>query len=94
MNAPAEGFALKEKVAELSEVLLSRHPRMPMLLKEIYVALHKQPENVTLMTPEEVQIVVNGLKVQTQTEFAASATKPSATKSLAAKIGKLGADAF
>jgi hypothetical protein len=69
------GFELKEKVAELSELILSKHPRMPLLLREIHTALRKQPENVTLMSEEEVAVVVAGLKVQTGVEFATAAIK-------------------
>jgi hypothetical protein len=46
------------------------------------------------MSEEDVHVVVEGLKVQTGVEFAATVTKPSAAKSLAAKVAKLGADAF
>jgi hypothetical protein len=79
------GFELKEKVAELSELILSKHPRMPLLLREIHTALRKQPENVTLMSEEEIAVVVAGLKVQTGVEFATAAIKdksPSTTKRL------------
>lgn len=96
MSAPQEqtAYLLAEKVAELSAALLARHPKMPTLLREIHQTLNKYPEQVTLMSEEDIHQVVEGLKVQTGVEFALTATKPTATKSLAAKIGKLGADAF
>lgn len=85
------GFALKSQVAELSELILSRHPRLPFLLREIHTALRAQPENVTLMSEEEIAVVIAGLKVQTATDFAIATTpKMSALK----KIKSLGADAF
>jgi len=87
-------YLLQEKVAELSAALLERHPRMPTLLREIHTTLSKYPEQVTLMSEDDVRAVVEGLKVQTGVEFAATATKSSGTKSLAAKVAKLGADAF
>lgn len=87
-------YLLGEKVAELSAALLARHPKMPTLLREIHQTLSKYPEQVTLMSEEDIHVVVEGLKIQTGVEFAATATKPAAAKSLAAKIGKLGADAF
>jgi hypothetical protein len=46
------------------------------------------------MSEDDIHVVVEGLKVQTGVEFAATASKPAAAKSLAAKITKLGADAF
>jgi hypothetical protein len=96
MSAPQDqtAYLLGEKVAELSAALLARHPKMPTLLREIHQTLSKYPEQVTLMSEEDIRAVVEGLKIQTGVEFAATVTKPSGSKSLAAKIGKLGADAF
>lgn len=90
------GFELQTKVLELETALKERHPRMPNLLQEIYVALRAQPENVTLLSPEEVAIIVSGLSAQTQTEFAASvvSSKTSVSKSINARIKAGGADAF
>lgn len=91
------GFALKEKVEDLRDAILSKHPRMPTLLREIHTTLRAQPENVTLMSDEEIAVLVSGLKIQTQTEFSASMVKESkgaGSKTVAAKIKELGADAF
>ena len=88
------GFELQEKVQSLKDALLSKHPTMPTLLQEIYKTLRAQPENVTLMTEEQIAVIVEGLKVQTQTSFAASVTKPSAAKAASAKIKQLGIAAF
>lgn len=92
--ADQTAYVLQEKVAELSAALLTRHPRMPTLLREIHQTLSKYPEQVTLMNEDDIRVVVEGLKVQTGVEFAATVTKPSATKSIKAKIDKLGDDAF
>ena len=88
------GFELKEKVAELASYLIARHPRMPLLLREIHTALRAQPENVTLMSEEEIAIIVSGLKIQTATEFASSAIKGVGAKSAISKIKSLGSSAF
>lgn len=90
------GFELKEKVATLGQTILDRHPTMPTLLREIHTALRKQPENVTLLSDEEIAILVRGLENQTNTYLAAtvSGAKKSSTKSLAAKLASLGDDAF
>lgn len=88
-------FELESKIAELSETILAKHPRMPSLLREIHTTLRAQPENVTLLSEEQIQIIVSGLKVQTNTEFAQAALKsPSANKSAVSKIKALGSDAF
>lgn len=89
-----ELFELKEKVAQLSELMLSKHPRMPVLLREIHTTLRAQPENVTLLSEEDISVIVNGLKIQTGVEFAAAATKGSGNKSAIAKIKSLGTEAF
>ena len=89
---PAE--QLSEKVSALAEAILGRHPTMPTLLREIHTTLRSYPEQVTLLSESEIQIIVSGLSVQTNVAFAASASKPAAAKSLTAKIKALGADAF
>lgn len=101
MNSPTSvstdtgpAFQLAEKVATLSEAILSRHPTMPTLLREIHTTLLQYPEQVTLLSEPEIQVIVSGLSVQTNVAFAASASKPAAAKSLTAKIKQLGADAF
>lgn len=88
------GFELREKVLSLEAALLERHPRMPVLLREIHTVLRAQPENVTLFSEDEIAILVSGLKIQTGVEFAASATKGSGAKSATAKIKSLGTGAF
>lgn len=70
----------KSKIAELSEAILAAHPTMPMLLKQIHTNLKSDPEIVTLLDEEEIQIIVSGLKKQTQTELIQSALKPKRGK--------------
>lgn len=76
---PAE--QLKEKVISLQTQLLEAHPRMPVLLREIHTQLRADPELVTTLSEEDISIIVNGLKKQTQTEIATSTMK-SRTKSV------------
>jgi hypothetical protein len=66
---------IKMKIAELEQMILTAHPSMPLLLKDIHGLLKSDPENVTLLTEEEVGILVSGLKRQTATEIATSALK-------------------
>lgn len=68
-------FDFLEKISALEDALLDRHPRMPGLLSEVYKALKAQPENVTIMNEEEIRVVVECLKTQTQTQFAEKVTK-------------------
>lgn len=89
---PAE--QLSEKVSALEAAILSKHPTMPTLLREIHTTLSSYPEQVTLLTEAEIKVIVSGLSAQTNVAFAASASKPAAAKSLTSKIKALGADAF
>lgn len=82
------------KLLELEKALLDKHPSMPILLREVHTALREQPENVTLMSEEEISIIIEGLGVQTKTEFAKSALSPSGRKSSVSKIKSLGENAF
>lgn len=72
---------LKESVLSLQQALLNQHPTMPQLLRQIHQQLKADPTIVTLMSEEEIGIVVSGLKQQTLTTIATSTAK-SKTKSL------------
>ena len=87
------GSELFDKVSALQEALLSRHPSMPGLLREIHSVSRSQPENVTLLNEDQISIIVNGLKEQTGVVFAKAAMS-SGTKGLKAKIASQGLDAF
>jgi len=87
-------FILKEKVASLEAALLSAHPTMPALLKEIHSALRAQPENVTLMSEEEISVIVRGLQKQTGTYLAETVSKGSKKPGSVAALKAKGEDAF
>lgn len=78
---------IKEKVLALQDALLSQHPTMPGLLQDIWKTLKANPEQATLLEEEDIGVIVNGLKRQTQTEIATAAlktkTKPIKQLSLA-----------
>lgn len=63
--------AIKMKIAELQESILQAHPRMPMLLRDIHSVLKSDPDNVTLLSEEDIGIIVSVLKLQTKTEITA-----------------------
>lgn len=87
-------FELQEKIAALQAALLDQHPQMPTLLREIHTALRAQPENVTLLSEEDICTIVNGLQKQTNTFLATTVTKSAKNTTGLAKLKKLGADAF
>lgn len=72
---PAE--QVREKLANLQQVITSHHPTLPVLLRDIHTQLKKDPDVVTILTPEEISILVSGLSKQTGIELASVAMKAS-----------------
>ena len=68
---------IQEKLLALQAAILSSHPTLPTLMREIHQNLKADPAVVTLMTEEEIQIVVSGLKEITSTQIATSLAKPA-----------------
>ena len=62
---------LQSKIQTLDERIKTAHPLMPVLLREIHTVLRAQPDNVTLLSEEEIKIIVNGLMKQTSVVFSA-----------------------
>lgn len=89
-----QGFELKEKVAQLQSMLMGQHPQMPTLLREIHLALKKQPENVTLLSEEDIHTIFQGLEKQTGTFLAESVAKNAKKPSSVAALKAKGLDAF
>jgi hypothetical protein len=76
---------IKSKLDQLSVALLDAHPQIPTLLRDIRNTLKAFPEQVTLMTEEEINLCVRGLEKQTNSYIAAATVKPSAAKKAALK---------
>lgn len=86
---------IKANIATLQEQLLSAHPQMPTLLREIHRQLKEDPATVTLLEEHEIATIVRGLETQTNTHIAASMTKakPAAKEKLKnVKLADLGFD--
>ena len=81
-----QAFEVQEKLASLQEALLAGTPNMPVLLRDIHRTLKNDPDTVTLLSDEECSILVRGLKAQTKTEIATTATKRKPKKALS-KLG-------
>lgn len=77
---------IKTKLDALQQALLDSNPSMPTLLRDIHVTLKNQPEQVTLMTEQELHIVIQGLEKQTNTYLAASTVKSSKSATGKAKL--------
>jgi hypothetical protein len=76
---------IKHKLLELEAQLLANDPMMPVLLSKIHKQLKAQPETATLLTDEEISIIVAGLEVQTNNAIAASISKKSSANNRANK---------
>ena len=74
--------AISIKIAELYEAVQQTLPNMPTLLRDIHQNLKQDPEIVTLLSPEQVSIIVSGLSKQTQTTIISSVISGSKGKSL------------
>jgi len=77
---PHEIIALK--IQELYVSVQQTLPNMPTLLRDIHSNLKTDPELVTLLTPDEVSIIVSGLSKQTQTTITTSILSGGKGKSL------------
>jgi len=75
-------FEVAEAIQDLSDKLLSQHPEMPHLLRKIHQTLKANPEVVTLLSEEQIGVIVNGLSKQTQTTIATSLATGKKGKSI------------
>lgn len=71
---------IKTKLDDLQAALLNNHPTMPTMLRDIHKLLKSQPDIVTLMSEDEIAIIVSGLEKQTNSNLVASTLKPSKAK--------------
>ena len=74
-NTQAIDINLQMKISSLQDAILAAHPTMPILLREIHTILKNDPVVVTLLSEEDIAIIVSGLKQQTKTEITQSALK-------------------
>ncbi len=58
---------LLEKITALEFSVKERAPNLPILLSEIKEILLQDPEQVTIMTEEQIAVIMSGLSAQTQT---------------------------
>jgi hypothetical protein len=73
---PAE--LLNSKCLSLRAALDASSPEFPLLLREIHGKLLEDPENVTLIKPEDMRTVIDALKAHKKIVLTESPTKVSA----------------
>jgi len=90
-TTPTLPIDLENKILQLQEAVQNRLPGMSGMLQEIWNALKKQPENVTLLSEDNIQIIVSGLEVQTNNKLVEVLSKPK-KNGASAKLKNLNAD--
>ena len=68
MEISGKVLEVKNAILDLQQRLLTNHPQIPTLLREIHSHHLKDREVVTLLDEEEISIIVNGLKRQAMME--------------------------
>lgn len=77
---PNLNLEIQTKLEELQQALLASHTTLPTLLRDIHRTLKAFPEQVTLLTEDEIHLLVQGLEKQTNSHIAAATMKSSKTK--------------
>ena len=80
--SPNSSYEIKEKLARLEEMLVNQNEGIATVLRDIHTQVKKDPELVTILSEEEVSILVRGLKKQTATEIAVATVKKSPKKAM------------
>jgi len=75
-------YTIREKLAELEQSLLNKTPNMPTLLRDIHRQLKNDPDIVTILSEDEINILVSGLKKQTGVEISTAVLKQPNKKAL------------
>lgn len=86
----ASAMEVQNKIEELSNLLLAQHPTMPVLLQEIHKTLKQQPENVTLLSDEQIGVIVSGLLKHTATAISTKTTTKKTKVSQKLNLSDLG----
>jgi hypothetical protein len=73
---------IQEKLLTLQTAILEANPRMPSLLQEIHRSLKNDPAVVTLLSEEELSILIHGLKTHTTTTIVTAKPTAAAKRSL------------
>lgn len=81
-NSEALHADLIAKIENLQAAILSAHPTLPSLLRQIHGVLKENPAVVTLLDDTQIGVIVSGLKKQTKTELVSASLKKTSAKSL------------
>lgn len=73
----SKAMLLQSKITHLAEALKEVSPAMPNILREIHTTLKGFPEVVTLLTEEEIGVIVSGLCKQSNINLVPIVAKTS-----------------
>ena len=74
-----QALKIKERIAELQGAIDGEVPNFKTILKDIHATLRADPDVVTILTPEEIAVIVGGLEKHADLEIAGDVVK-KATK--------------
>lgn len=77
---------VKEKMAELEEALETALPNFPIILRDIHNSLRSDPDIVTLLSEEEIAVIVRGLEAHAGIEIAPIKAKSATSRAKKAPI--------
>ena len=77
---------LQEQILSLQSALISANPGIPTMLRTIHTALRVDKDLVTLLSPEEKGVIVQGLMSITNTIIATAAVKGTGSKKALSKL--------
>lgn len=75
MSSEFELSRIKERMSELQDALDKSLPNFPNILKDIHDSLRADHEIVTLLSEEEIAVIVRGLETHANIEIAPIAAK-------------------
>lgn len=75
-------FRIQEKLIELQNHFDDNHPEMRTALKAIHVIINKDPEQATLLTDEELSVIVRAQASISKTEISTKQLKKAPKKAL------------
>ncbi len=73
---------IQENILKLESMLQAQLPEFPKLLRDIHCQLKKDDALVTLLSEEEIAIIVSGLSKQTSVVITTAAAKKAKGKSV------------
>jgi len=73
------GFILNN-IESLRIAIHEVHPTMPQLLQTIWKQLKDNPDCVTILKPEQIAVIVQGVEIQTNIKISEGISKPKASK--------------